>query len=737
MARGFVGLCFSKGFANTKTEAKPLLAFLILLICGVLYFFEAATLRGFWITGDLGYSDLTDYYFPLKCYLGECLKDFSLPLWCPYVLSGIPILSEGEIGAFHPLNLIFFFILDPSSAYNITTIASFLIAGFSIFLFCQTIGLKFFPSILSSISFTFSGYLITHLKHPSNLMTVSFFPFLFYFAERFIQEGKLYFAITGGIILSLQVFSGHPQIMVYTNFALSLYFFFRFIIICLEERKKKKRKFLPLFLKLLFIPLILVIGFSLSACQLFPTFELLKHSGRRLGEAIHELERFPFHPKELINFILPYFYGDPAYATYKTQWNSLFWENTGYIGILPLIASFLSLFWIRKNRYILFFGTSFFFFLLLSFGKYSPFLFLLKMSPFSSYRFPNRFLLLVDFSLAILAGFGIQLILEKIKNFSMKTIAYIVVIIITFLDLYRFGAHHNPCVLMKDWKKIPEVVKFLKSDKDIFRVYSIGSIISRNTLYYKYGWLENKNWHLQNRETLSVNTNAIYHLSSPGVYLTLFPLRPFIFEMKLADGFILNSQTWTGNVSDSTIKLLSLLNVKYLVSCFSLQGQGIELVKEIPLNWDLPPVKIYRNNHVFERAFLVPSAKMIYDPNTIIDEILKADFNPGYEVILEEEAPKGSFSIFDSICKMEDYKADYVKIACEMKENGFLFLSDSHYPGWKAYVRQQTTDNRQQTTEVKIYYANCAFRAVFLNKGRYNVEFIYKPWSFYNSSLIK
>lgn len=713
---------------------KLIASFFLLILLVFIYFFDAACLRGFWITGDLGYSDLTDYYFPIKCYLASSLKDFSLPLWCPYLLSGIPITQEGEIGAFHPLNIIFFFLLDPFSAYNLTTILSFFIAGFSIFLFCQTISLKFFPSILSAISFTFCGYLITHLKHPSNLMTASVFPLLFYFLERFLKERRVIFVILAGIILSLQVFSGHPQIMVYTNIALFLYFIFRFIIILQDERRKKKKNYGSVFLSLLFLPLMVIIGILLSSIQLFETFELLKYSGRRLGEAIHEFARFPFHPRELINFILPYFYGDPAYATYKTGWNSLFWENTGYIGIIPLIFSFICLFWIRRNRYILFFAISSIFFLLLSFGKYSPFLFLLKMSPLSSYRFPNRFLLLVDFSLAILAGFGIQYIFERIKRISVRIPLYILTIAIAFLDLYRFGAHHNPTVAINKWKKIPESVKFLKEDKDIFRVYSVGTIITRNNLYYKYGWLKNKDCYVKNRETLSVNTNAIYGLSSPGIYLTLFPLRPFIFEMKLQDGFILNSLDYTGIVQSSTIKLLSLLNVKYLISCFSLAGEGIELVKEIPIDWELPSVKIYRNNNVLPRAFLVPAKRFVYDPNAIVGEILKEGFNPRYEVILEEDASDGSFSISTSSCKIEDYRSNYVRISVDMQNGGFLFVSDSHYPGWKAYLKDVASDSRFK--ETKIYYANCAFRAIFLNKGRYDVVFRYKPGSFYKGAII-
>ncbi|HAW49819.1 TPA: hypothetical protein DCX16_02570 [bacterium] len=705
-------------------------AIFILIFLILFYFYPVSLLKAFWITGDLGYSDLTDYYFPIKVFLGECLKNFSLPLWCPHILSGIPIFQEGEIGTLYPLNLIFFSILDPISAYNLTTIISFLICGISTYLFVRLIGISFLPSIFASVCFVFSGYLIVHLKHPSNLMTASLFPFLLYFAERFIKEGKLKFAIFSGIILSFQVFSGHPQIMVYTNLLLVLYFFTRFGLILLEERRKKKKRFGPLFIRLLFLPIMGIVGIGLAAIQLFPTFELLEHSGRKLGGSIHELDRFPFHPKELIRFILPYFYGDPAYATHETPWDGLFWENTGYVGILPLILSFVAISRIKKNPHILFWTIILILSLLLSFGKYSPFLFLLEMPPLSSYRFPNRFLLISDFSLVILSSFGMQIILEKIKIKLVKIILPIIISIITFVDLYKFGYHQNPSVPINLWKKIPESVQFLKEDKDIFRIYSVGTIISRNNIYFRYGWLKNSEIYAKNREVLSVNTNIEHGLSTPGIYLTLFPIRPFIFENAIGGGFILDSQSWTGFVPDNVVKLLSLLNVKYLISVFSLSGQGIELVKEIPIDWYLPSVKIYKNKNVLPRAFLVPSCKIIYDPNTIIDEIIKPEFDPRYEVILEEkpeELPKKVGWKIQNGCKIVEYKPNKVVIEVEASDDCFLFLSDSNYPGWNAYIDGRKT---------RIYYANCAFRAIFLNKGKHTIFFKYKPLSFYKGCLI-
>ena len=54
-------------------------------------------------------------------------------------------------------------------------------------------------------------------------------------------------------------------------------------------------------------------------------------------------------------------------------------------------------------------------------------------------------------------------------------------------------------------------------------------------------------------------------------------------------------------------------------------------------------------------------------------------------------------------------------------ENTFLVLSDTYFPGWKAYV-----DGKK----AKIYRANYAFRAIPLTAGAHEVEFVYDPLSF-------
>jgi len=52
---------------------------------------------------------------------------------------------------------------------------------------------------------------------------------------------------------------------------------------------------------------------------------------------------------------------------------------------------------------------------------------------------------------------------------------------------------------------------------------------------------------------------------------------------------------------------------------------------------------------------------------------------------------------------------------------GYLVLTDTFYPGWRAYV---------DGVETPIYQANYLFRAVPLNAGDHEVRFVYRPKSF-------
>jgi uncharacterized membrane protein YfhO len=68
-----------------------------------------------------------------------------------------------------------------------------------------------------------------------------------------------------------------------------------------------------------------------------------------------------------------------------------------------------------------------------------------------------------------------------------------------------------------------------------------------------------------------------------------------------------------------------------------------------------------------------------------------------------------------------EYHNNSVSLEVSLARPKFLFMSESYYPGWKAYV---------DGDERRIYRANYAFRAVFLEPGDHRVDFIYRPMTF-------
>jgi len=111
--------------------------------------------------------------------------------------------------------------------------------------------------------------------------------------------------------------------------------------------------------------------------------------------------------------------------------------------------------------------------------------------------------------------------------------------------------------------------------------------------------------------------------------------------------------------------------------------------------------------------------------------LLADDFDPLSTVVLDRspacaartaEPPSRGADV--SIVAME---ATQVSLRTDMQRPGYVVLSDTYYPGWRATV------NGERTSIVR---ANGAFRAVVVPAGPVEVVFEYVPTSFYAGTAI-
>jgi len=173
-------------------------------------------------------------------------------------------------------------------------------------------------------------------------------------------------------------------------------------------------------------------------------------------------------------------------------------------------------------------------------------------------------------------------------------------------------------------------------------------------------------------------------------------------------------------------QLVNLTNVRYIIASVEPEGLPSSQLKEIYRN---SSVRIYENLDYFPRAFIVHQAKTINDDAQILEMLTSSAFDPESQIIIEEpppaELPGKTLSppaqFANDQVQIVQYQPQQVSIQAELAEDGFLFLSDTYYPGWQAFVNGE---------ESKIYRANYAFRAIYLPKGKHLVQFVYTPAGF-------
>jgi hypothetical protein len=175
---------------------------------------------------------------------------------------------------------------------------------------------------------------------------------------------------------------------------------------------------------------------------------------------------------------------------------------------------------------------------------------------------------------------------------------------------------------------------------------------------------------------------------------------------------------WEGTGGRST-QLYDLLGVRYLLGS-----------KEIVLDWDKftlvderdPQVNVYRNETALPRAFVVHRVILAGDQEDAWTRIHQPGFDPASTVVLEGGQPLDGQTDVDDRVQITLYQPHAVVMEVEAGADGFLFLSDPFYPGWRAEV-----DGAPAT----ILRANYAFRAVALPAGKHQVTMTFRPGMWY------
>jgi hypothetical protein len=189
---------------------------------------------------------------------------------------------------------------------------------------------------------------------------------------------------------------------------------------------------------------------------------------------------------------------------------------------------------------------------------------------------------------------------------------------------------------------------------------------------------------------------------------------------------------------ESAKRLFDISSVRYVITSYKMDDKAFRLLKDVPINENSAYLYEYLP---YPGRFLMFN-KVIYvdDTKAAIEKLTDNTIDLRSTLVLigkdkssnpprSTASPsfmrtglKGGNSGLAGTATLVSYNANKVIIECEAKTDAFLYLSDTWYPGWRAYV---------DGTKTEIYRADLAFRAVEIPKGSHRVVFRYVPISFY------
>jgi hypothetical protein len=712
------------------------------------------------LVGDFSGSDLMDLHYPFKQSLHEAYTNGRLPLWESNLSLGFPLAAEGQSGPFYPLNIILSF-LATEWALQISIISVFVVCLLGTYLYAKTLKLSKFEAVFAAVTFSFSAFFVTRIKHLNLIAVSAWLPFAFFSIRKFFQKKNAGYSLLTGTFFAFMFLAGHPQMAFYCIFVSLLYIIFEAFS---AFKRNKDPMIFPKTLTFIFFSVILAAG--LSAIQLLPTFEFIQHTARGQFHILNAAA-YPFRLTDLANFISPFGRGNPATATYRANiaLEGVFWENANYIGLLGIVLAVAGAFFIIKERsstkrvYFFFLGLASFSLLTMLGTATFVFPFLWDNIPgFNFFRFPNRFNLFLLFSLSLIAAKTSGKLVNNLTSLKTKTKdedksprddevrltwpldrgrTFAILIIITLLDLFVFANTYIGYADKDKFTKTPKFTEKIKSDERV-RLYSITQHLQ--SPYQAAGWKDEGAVEAITavREAIPPDNNILFNIDS-------FNDRGW-FEGGLSlarrdrvEKYLLNEnqdQVLTG-------KLLGLFNVKYIITFNDYLGVVIYKEDEIELSQDFATtLKLFRNDQVLPRVYYTPEALVVENEDEAFNQITSLEHFGPRTVILEDH-PKilpgnftGSLDNFKEENKVEiaNYQNTQVEIKAKINDHGFLVLNDIFYPGWKAYLCN--TEQRDECEETQILRANYLVRAVELEPGNYTVLFKYQPQSFNIASII-
>ncbi len=445
-----------------------------------------------------------------------------------------------------------------------------------------------------------------------------------------------------------------------------------------------------------------------------------------------------YWPPNILTFVKPYIYGDISDATYRGR--GIFWEDYGYIGLVPFVLAVYGGIAERRRPSVRFFVAMTVVAYLFVLGPSTPvFTIAYHVVPgMSTFRLPTRFLIVVELGLAISAAVGLTRLHSELTRRSGRRswLPGLIVgglCIATAVDLFIHQPRQNPMVGGEQWLRPPDSVLAIRRDRPDSRTYTPQQYSLHIAAFDQArGWTTVEPY-FRLRDVLQPNLGGGYWgVASADCYAGIAPqwhvtvwgdhnrrgLASFLTAIDVTAGRL--------TIDPALPRVLATFGVTHVLSAFPTAAAGLSLVSRQGTAY------IYRVADS-ARVRVVGSARAVANDNEASTLLASLSFDPHREVLLhgplagaEAEASHAGRNGSTGATIVSERSSEIV-IEATAGGAGYLVLADTYYPGWVAYVDDEV---------VPIARANITSRAIALPKGRHTVRFVYEAPAYFRGLRI-
>ncbi len=691
-------------------------------------------------------GDFTDHFYVLRSFAYDEFRAGRFPLWGgDGVFSVYPFQADPESALFYPpvtLNLLFWLALGwerfPLAGFQLEALGHVLLASVLTYLFLRGEVRKRLAAVLGSVAFAYSGYLISYpLQQISFLEAAVWLPLALLgvrgltgqtseVSEDFGSLRRRYLVLTA-VAFTLAFLPGNPQNLTFLFYTTLAYYAYR----CWRTRT-------PWRVAVGRMALIGLLTVGLSAVQLFPSVEWWRHSTR--ASIPFEKAAVAFPPEDIVQLVL----------TGLVSW----WQPL-YVGVLSLVLAFVAGVTARRRDTPFWVGLAVVA-LIFSLGKnvFGFEMAYLTLPGYGLFRNQERHAYLVTFALAVLAAYGADVFLSPLRRpdrrlvgevarWLRRALPAVFVLLLAAIVLNRMQLD------VGDGRETPShlAVLFLCLALAVMlfhlRLYRRGArramgVLLLLVLVFDLFSLNRARYYAPYHDPHTVSPLWQQVLSDPGFFRVQEDEFPIIRDVpgrrrlrevwgvaiKLAhyDEFL--------NRAFEDVRW-KLLGVKYVVtwrgSLVTWQNKAVE-AEMLAREGEGETLKhLYRLPGEPRPAWVVHDVLVAASRDELYGRLNAPDFDPWATAVLWKPAPVEPGDPAADEVTLTHFEPDRVAVRARLGAAGLLVLGEVTYPGWQVWVNGQRAE---------LYEADGVLRAVALPPGEWQVEFRFRPVTFYAGAAV-